>query len=33
MDGLANPNLQGLGKLLSDKPKDAEAWGFAAVRR
>lgn len=29
MEGLANPNLRGLGKLLSDKPKDAEAWGFA----
>lgn len=29
MEGLANPNLRGLGKLLRDKPKDAEAWGFA----
>jgi cytochrome c556 len=29
MEGLANPNLVALGKLLSDKPKDAEAWGFA----
>ena len=29
MVGLANPNLEGLGKLLSEKPKDADAWGFA----
>jgi hypothetical protein len=29
MEGLANPNLRALGKLLNDKPKDAEAWGFA----
>jgi cytochrome c556 len=29
MEGLANPNLEGLGKLFRDKPKDAEAWGFA----
>jgi hypothetical protein len=29
MVGLASPNLDGLGKLLSTKPKDAEAWGFA----
>lgn len=29
MEGLASPNLQGLGKLFRDKPKDAEAWGFA----
>ena len=29
MEGLADPNLRGLGKLLADKPKDAEAWGFA----
>jgi cytochrome c556 len=29
MEGLANPNLQALGKLFRDKPKDAEAWGFA----
>jgi hypothetical protein len=29
MEGIANPNLRGLGNLLRDKPKDAEAWGFA----
>jgi hypothetical protein len=29
MEGLADPNFKGLGKLLADKPKDAEAWGFA----
>ena len=29
MEGLASPNLRGLAKLLHDKPKDAEAWGFA----
>jgi len=29
MVGLASPNLEGLGKLLSEKPKDAAAWGFA----
>ena len=28
MEGIANPNLRGLGKHLRDKPKDAEAWGF-----
>lgn len=29
MEGLANPNFKGLGKLLADRPKEAEAWGFA----
>ena len=29
MEGLVSPNMQGLGKLFRDKPKDAEAWGFA----
>lgn len=29
MEGLANPNLRGLGKILAEKPADAEAWGFA----
>jgi hypothetical protein len=29
MEGLADPNLRGLGKLLKDKPKEAEAWNFA----
>jgi len=29
MEGIANPNLRGLGKLLLDKPKDAEGWAFA----
>ena len=29
MEGLADPNMRALGKLLADKPKDAEAWGFA----
>ena len=29
MEGLAGPNLRGLGKILADKPADAEAWGFA----
>ena len=28
MEGLADPNFKALGKLLADKPKDAEAWGF-----
>jgi cytochrome c556 len=29
MEGLADPNLRGLGKILAEKPADAEAWGFA----
>src|SRR5262245_36908154 len=29
MEGIANPNLRGLGKLLRDKPNDAEGWAFA----
>jgi hypothetical protein len=29
MEGLADPNLRGLGKLLAERPKEAEAWGFA----
>jgi hypothetical protein len=29
MEGLADPNLRGLGKLLKEKPKEAEAWTFA----
>lgn len=29
MEGLAASNLRGLGKLLRDKPAEAEAWGFA----
>jgi hypothetical protein len=29
MDGLADPNMRGLGKILRDKPKEAEAWTFA----
>jgi hypothetical protein len=29
MDGLAEPNLRSLGKLLRDKPKEGEAWNFA----
>jgi hypothetical protein len=29
MEGLANPNLLGLGKILSEKPADSEAWRFA----
>jgi hypothetical protein len=29
MEGLASPNLRGLGKLLTDKPTDTEAWAFA----
>jgi cytochrome c556 len=29
MEGLAAANLRGLGKLLRDKPADAEAWAFA----
>lgn len=29
MEGLADPNTQALGKLLANKPKDAEAWAFA----
>lgn len=29
MEGLADPNTRALGKLLANKPKDAEAWAFA----
>jgi hypothetical protein len=29
MEGLADPNLKGLGQLLKDRPKDTEAWSFA----
>lgn len=29
MEGLVGPNLRGLGRLLRDKPAEAEAWGFA----
>jgi hypothetical protein len=29
MEGLAEANLRGLGKLLREKPADAEAWAFA----
>lgn len=29
MAGIAEPNLRGLGKILREKPKEAEAWGFA----
>jgi cytochrome c556 len=29
MEGMANPNIRALGKLLATKPKDAEAWSFA----
>jgi len=29
MEGLVAPNVRALGKLLADKPSDAEAWGFA----
>lgn len=29
MNGLAAPNLRGLGKLLREKPTEAEAWNFA----
>jgi hypothetical protein len=32
MNGLADPNFKGLGKLLSDRPKDDEAWEFARGR-
>lgn len=32
MVGLADPNFKGLGKLLREKPKDAEAWEFARGR-
>jgi hypothetical protein len=32
MNGLADPNFKGLGKMLADKPKDAEAWEFAKAR-
>lgn len=32
MNGLADPNFKGLGKLLKEKPKDAEAWAFARGR-
>jgi hypothetical protein len=29
MEGLANPNFQGLGKLLKEKPNEDEAWAHA----
>jgi cytochrome c556 len=29
MEGLADPNTKALGKLLANKPKDAEGWAFA----
>ena len=29
MEGLADPNTRALGKLLAEKPKDAEGWAFA----
>jgi hypothetical protein len=29
MEGLVNPNVRALGKLLREKPADAEAWGYA----
>lgn len=29
MEGLAGPNMRGLGRLLREKPENAEAWGFA----
>jgi hypothetical protein len=29
MEGLADVNMRGLGKILRDKPKEAEAWTFA----
>lgn len=29
MEGLAGTNMRGLGRLLRDKPADAEAWNFA----
>lgn len=28
MEGIADPNIRGLGKHLAEKPKEAEAWGF-----
>jgi hypothetical protein len=28
MEGLADPNFKGLGKLLAEKPKDGEAWVY-----
>jgi hypothetical protein len=29
MTGIAEPNLRGLGQLLKNRPKDADAWTFA----
>lgn len=29
MEGLADPNARALGKLLANRPKDADAWAFA----
>lgn len=29
MEGMAKPNFDALGKLLKDKPADADAWKFA----
>lgn len=28
MEGLAGANMRGLGNLLRDRPREAEAWGF-----
>ncbi|MDB5308705.1 MAG: hypothetical protein JWO38_2907 [Gemmataceae bacterium] len=32
MEGLAEPNFKGVGKLLKDEMKDPEAWAFARGR-
>jgi cytochrome c556 len=32
MNGLADPNFKGVGKLLKDEPTDPEAWEFARAR-
>ena len=29
MEGIAGPNTRALGKLLAEKPRDAEGWAFA----
>jgi hypothetical protein len=32
MNGLAEPNFKGVGKLLKDRPKEGEAWEFMRGR-
>src|SRR5438552_1751055 len=32
MNGIADPNFKGLGKMFAEKPKDDDAWAFARGR-